>query len=112
MLCQNADIAIVGRPGVLVRHLQEDEIGELLQVVAIAHAVVAQRGAEAPDPGDDRRGVHVSTYSMTLVGSGTGRPSSRSPSMWKRMASRISRSAASTVGPEIGSTHVGTPGTN
>jgi hypothetical protein len=38
---------------VLVRHLEEDQVGELFEIVAIAHAVVAQRVAEAPDFGDD-----------------------------------------------------------
>ena len=33
----NAYIAVVGRPGVFVRHLEENQVGELLQVVAIAH---------------------------------------------------------------------------
>jgi len=34
-----------------------------------------------------------------LVGCGTGRPSAFSPSMWKRIASRISASTAGTVSP-------------
>ena len=58
----NADIAVVGRLGVLIRHLEEDQIGELLQIVAIAHAVIAQRGAEAPDLGNDRCGIHAASF--------------------------------------------------
>ena len=55
----DADIAAVGRPGVFVRHLEEDQVGQLLKVVAVADAVVAQRGTEAPDLGDDGGGVHL-----------------------------------------------------
>ena len=58
VLVGNAHVAVVGRLAVLVGHLEEDEIGELLQVVAVAHPVVAQGGAEAPDSGDDGGGVH------------------------------------------------------
>lgn len=54
----DADLPAVRRPAVLVRHLEEDEIGELLQVIAVADPVVAQRGAEAPDFGDDGLGGH------------------------------------------------------
>ncbi len=43
-----------------------------------------------------RQGVHASTYSAMLVGGGTSRPSALRPSIWKRMASRISASMAST----------------
>ena len=55
----DTDIADVGRPSVLVGHLEEDQIGKLLQVVAITHPVIAQGGAEAPDFGDDGGGVHA-----------------------------------------------------
>ena len=37
----------------LVGHLEEEQIGELLDVVAVVHAVVAQRVAEAPEFLDD-----------------------------------------------------------
>ena len=50
---RDANVAVVGRLGVLVGHLEEDQIGELLQIVAVAHPVVAQGGAEAPDFGND-----------------------------------------------------------
>ena len=49
---------LVGRLGILVRHLEEDEVGELLEVVAVAHAVVAEGVAEAPNFGDDGFGGH------------------------------------------------------
>ena len=54
----NADVAVVGRPGVFVGHLEEDQVGQLLEVIAVADAVVTQRGTEAPDFGDDGGGVH------------------------------------------------------
>ena len=54
----NAHVTAVRRLAVLVRHLEEYQIGELLQVVAVAHPVIAQRRAETPDLRDDRRGVH------------------------------------------------------
>jgi hypothetical protein len=40
---------VVGWPAALVGHLQEQQIGELLDVVAIAHAVVAQDVAVVPE---------------------------------------------------------------
>ena len=49
---------VVGLFGVLVRHLQEQQIGQLLQVVAIAHAIVLQRVAEVPDLLNQGSGVH------------------------------------------------------
>ena len=55
----DADIAAVGRSGVFVRHLEEDQVGQLFKVVAVADAVVAQRGTEAPDLRDDGGGVHL-----------------------------------------------------
>ena len=55
----DADIAAVGRSGVFVRHLEEDQVGQLLKVVAVADAVVTQRGAETPDLRDDGGGVHL-----------------------------------------------------
>ena len=63
VLLRHADFAAVGRLRVFVRHLEEDEVGELLEVVAVAHAVVAQRVAEAPDFGDDAVGGHESVWS-------------------------------------------------
>ncbi|VVB62827.1 Uncharacterised protein [uncultured archaeon] len=39
--------------GLLIGHLQEEEVGELLQVVAVAHAVVSEDMAVVPDPLDD-----------------------------------------------------------
>jgi len=48
----------VRRLRVLVRHLQEQQVGQLFQVVAIADAVVLQRVAEIPDLLDQGGGVH------------------------------------------------------
>jgi len=53
---------IVWRFAELIGHLQEEEIGELFQIIAIAHAVIAQGVAEAPDFADDAGG------SVCLVG--------------------------------------------
>ncbi len=52
----NADLAAVRRPAVLVGHLQEDQVGQLFEIVAIADPIVAQRSTEAPDAGDDGGG--------------------------------------------------------
>jgi len=43
----------VGWPGALVGHLEEEQVGELLQVVAVGHAVVAQEVAVVPEATDD-----------------------------------------------------------
>ena len=37
----------------LVGHLEEQQVGELLDVVAVGHAVVAQDVAVVPEPLDD-----------------------------------------------------------
>jgi hypothetical protein len=39
----------IGRSAALVGHFQEQQIGELLDVVAVAHAVVAQDVAVVPE---------------------------------------------------------------
>jgi ribosomal protein S18 acetylase RimI-like enzyme len=52
---------------------------------------------------------YASTSSVTVVGGGTGNPSAFSPLMWKRIASLISASTASTAGPVA--THPGRSGT-
>ena len=46
----------------LVGHLQEQQIGELLDVVAVAHAVVAQDVAVVPEFLDDGRSIHLCTF--------------------------------------------------
>jgi hypothetical protein len=51
-------VAVVRRLAVLIGHLQEQQVGELLQVVAVAHAVIAQGVAEVPDFVDDGGGGH------------------------------------------------------
>ena len=64
-----AYVAVIGRTAVFIRHFQENQIRELLQIVAVAHPVIAQRGAETPDLGDNRCGyVHkVNTLIITLT---------------------------------------------
>jgi hypothetical protein len=49
---------VIRRPAALVRHLEEQQVGELLDVVAIAHPVVAQEVAVVPDLLDEGGGVH------------------------------------------------------
>ena len=49
---------VIGRLGALVGHLEEEEIGELFDVVAVAHAVVAQDVAEVPEFADNCGGGH------------------------------------------------------
>ena len=41
------------RLAVLIGHLEEEEIGELLQVVTIAYTIIAEGITEGPDFGDD-----------------------------------------------------------
>jgi hypothetical protein len=40
---------LVGRAGLLVVHLEEEEIGELLDVVAVGNPVIAEEVAVVPD---------------------------------------------------------------
>jgi hypothetical protein len=54
----DAHVPGVGGSGILVGHLQEDQVGELFQVVSVAHPGVAEDVAEAPDLGDDGGGVY------------------------------------------------------
>jgi len=49
---------LIRRARALVRHLEKQQVGELLDVVAIAHPVVAQDVAVVPELLDDGRGVH------------------------------------------------------
>lgn len=53
----DAGFLAVGRAGVFVGHLQKDEVGKLLQIIAIGHAVIPQGIAQAPDLGDDGGGL-------------------------------------------------------
>src|ERR671926_1486893 len=48
-----------GRQGLLVGHLEEEQVGELLNVVAVGEAVVAEQVAVAPELLDDLLGVVV-----------------------------------------------------
>jgi hypothetical protein len=50
---RNADIALVGRLAVFKSHFQENQIGNLLQIIAVAYAVIAQHMAETPNLLDD-----------------------------------------------------------
>ncbi len=54
----DAKLFVVGWLAVLIGHFEEDEVGELFEVVAVADSVVAKGVAEAPDFGDDRVGGH------------------------------------------------------
>jgi len=46
-----------GRKGALVRHLEEQELGQLLDVVAVGETVVAEDVAGVPEFGDELLGV-------------------------------------------------------
>ena len=46
----------VGGAGLLVGHFQEQQVSDLLDVVAVAHAVVAEHGGVAPDALDEGLG--------------------------------------------------------
>jgi len=52
VLRDGALLAVVG--DLLGGHLEEEQVGELLDVVAVGHAVVAQDVAVVPDALDDR----------------------------------------------------------
>ena len=49
----NIALLIIGRLSPLVGHFEEEQIGELFDVVAVAHAVVAQDVAEVPEFADN-----------------------------------------------------------
>ena len=77
----NTDIAVVRWLGVLVRHLEEDQVGELLKIVAVAHTVIAQRGAEIPDPGDNGRRIQCRDL-LCLSGVASCRFATRLAKIW------------------------------
>lgn len=54
----HAHLPVVRRLRIFIRHLEEDEVGELLEIVAVAHTIVAQRVAEGPDFGNNTVGSH------------------------------------------------------
>ena len=54
---RDASLALVRGLCVLVGHFQKDQVGELLQIVAVGHAVIPQRPAHPPDLGDDGCGL-------------------------------------------------------
>ena len=55
-------VAVVGLLRVFVRQLQKQQVSELLQVVAIAHAIVFEGVAKVPDFLDEGGGVHASDF--------------------------------------------------
>src|SRR5690606_4696362 len=93
----------------LVSHLEEQQVGDLLDVVAVVDAVVAQRVAEAPESLNDvghaamallRSRIRRSSHSAAKARLTTGRPpmsekigmlskSSRSIERFCRMCSRM-----------------------
>ena len=46
-------LVVVGRTGALVVHFEEEEIGELLDVIAVGDPVIAKEIAVIPDFGDE-----------------------------------------------------------
>jgi len=50
---RDADISVVRRFPVLFSHFQEYEVGQLFQIIAVAHTPVPQDFTEAPDFGND-----------------------------------------------------------
>lgn len=65
---RDTDIAVVGRSAVFIGHLEENEKCELLQIVAVADAVIAEGVAEAPDFGDDGFGGHGEEEEIGRIG--------------------------------------------
>jgi hypothetical protein len=49
-----------------MRHLQKQQIGKLLQVIAVAHPIIAQGVAEIPDFLDEGRGVQKTGISISV----------------------------------------------
>ncbi len=60
------DGAGLAKLGILIIHFQEDQIGELLDVIAIRDAVIPQDVAVIPDTLDDGGGLsgHQAFFSM------------------------------------------------
>jgi len=67
ILLRHAHVPVVRGLAAFVGHLEEDEVSELLEVVAVAHAVVAEGRAEAPDFGDDGFGGHWDDLGLRVV---------------------------------------------
>ena len=63
----NADIAAIGWLAIFVGHLQEDQVGQLLQIVAVADPIVAQGGTETPNLGDDGMGSAAHNLTVLLI---------------------------------------------
>src|SRR5579884_1404076 len=73
---QAAPVVLVGdvagaaqEGGLLVLHLEEEQVGELLQVVAVGHPIVAQDVAVVPDALDDGCGLSGHDYLLVAKGS-------------------------------------------
>jgi len=54
---RNIQLAVVRRLAVFIGHFQEQQVGELLQVIAVSNAYIAEGIAEGPDFGDYGGGV-------------------------------------------------------
>ncbi|MNN42898.1 hypothetical protein D3C81_1571080 [compost metagenome] len=55
---RNVGVAVVWLLRIFVREFQEQQISELFQIIAIAHAIVAQGVAEIPDFLDKGTCIH------------------------------------------------------
>ena len=56
---------VVWRAAALVCHFQKQQIGELLDVITVAHAVVAQDVALVPEFPDDGGAIHLRRFSFS-----------------------------------------------
>src|SRR5208337_4184749 len=78
---RNRALLVVRRFRMLVGHLEEEEEGELLDVVAVAHSVIAEDVAEVPEFLYDCGWGHVQsllrlirlTITLTMVSFSSGR---------------------------------------
>src|SRR5690606_6176361 len=61
-------VPVVRGPGIFIGHFQEQQVGELLHIIAIAHAVIPQDMAEVPDFGDDGGGGFGHVQFFRLMG--------------------------------------------
>src|SRR6266487_1127973 len=50
---RNARKLVIGRLRTLIGHLEEEQIGKLLNIVAVGHAIVSQEVAVVPEALDD-----------------------------------------------------------
>ena len=54
----NMGVAVVGLLRVFVRQLQKQQVGQLFEVIAIAHTIILESVEKVPDFLDERGGVH------------------------------------------------------